>query len=264
MKKMAIFLAIMLIPFSAFALDTISGNDLNDVTGQAGVSIYTNSIQIVKTGVTTTYTDEEDEANNDYNAVGSNNDFNIVSEATNTKIFFKGVDPLMIDVVDMATLTAYLSNEAGLNSDARDYGETAVMITLPNAIEIVNQGSVKTYYSGSVDDANKMITVTVTGGTTLITHADPNWKFNKYVNYQSNNDFIVYTDLDDSAMTPNTGFGSEYVSVWKNTAKNGQTATAVDYSGGDMGGVVSTWENLGDLTGDHSDQIAILITAHED
>jgi hypothetical protein len=179
MKKLAIILAIMLIPFTAFALDTITDNDLNEVTGQAGVSIYTNSIQIVKTGVTTTYTDLDNEFT-------VSNDFNIVADGTTTRIFFKGVDPLMIDIINMATLDTYL-DLVGLHTEARDYGETAVMITLPNAIEIQNIASLKTYYSGIVADANRMISIAVTGGTTTISHADQSWGFPTASSYTQDN-----------------------------------------------------------------------------
>ncbi|RJP78649.1 MAG: hypothetical protein C4522_12155, partial [Desulfobacteraceae bacterium] len=178
-------------------------NDLNEVTGQAGVSIYTNSIQIVKTGVTTTYTDSDDE-------FGLDNDFNIVSEGTTTKIFFKGVDPLMIDIIDMETLDDYLAN-VGLMAADEDFGDTAVLITLPNAIEIQNVGSVKTYYAGAVHSRNEMITVTTTGGSTVISHADQGW----------GNPAGTYIQDD----------------IWGNSDK---------------------------VQGDHKDQVAILITAHED
>jgi len=178
MKKLAIFLAIMLIPLTAFALDSISDNDLDSVTGQAGVSIYTNSIQIVKTGITTTYTDKDDDVNG---AMGAQGDqvFNIVNENTTTKIFFKGVDPLMIDIVNMASLSTYLQNY-GLHTQSRDFGDTAVMITLPNAIAIENVGDVKTYYSGAVADRNRMISIGTTGGTTTISHAQQNWHSDGY------------------------------------------------------------------------------------
>jgi hypothetical protein len=204
MKKLAIFLAIMLIPFTAFALDTISDNDLNEVTGQAGVSIYTNSIQIVKTGVTTTYTDDDD-------TFGSQVANVVVGNAT-TRLFFKGTDPLMIDIVNMNTLATYL-NQVGLTgalNDPSDYGDTGVMITLPNAIDIVNVGgATKTYYTGTVGDTNKVISIAVTGGTTTISHADQNWHSNGYT--------------QDS--------------IWTNS---------------DLG------------TNDHTDQVGIIITAHED
>jgi hypothetical protein len=162
MKKLAIFLAIMLIPFSAFALDTISDNDLNDLTGQAGVSIYTNSINITKTAVTTTYTD-------DAQAV------TIVADSTDTSIYFGGVDPIMIDIIEMNTLDTLLT-ACGYTLDSNDYGDTGVQITLPDSIMIVNNGSVKSYYSGGVaqiNERNRFITVTTTGGTTTIQQADP-------------------------------------------------------------------------------------------
>jgi hypothetical protein len=203
MKKLAIILAIMLIPFTAFALDTISDNDLNDVTGQAGVSIYTNSIQIVKTGLTTTYRDNDNEFT-------STNDFNIVTEGETTKIFFEGVDPLMIDVVNMYTLQTALGFY-GLAANSTDFGDTAVMIVLPNAIRIENVGVVKSYYAGAVSAANQMITVITTGATTTISHADQDW----------GSGASLYTqDL-----------------VWRNHAAT---------------------------NGNHTDQIGILITAHED
>jgi hypothetical protein len=176
MKKLAIFLAIMLIPFTAFALDTISDNDLNDVTGQAGVSIYTNSIQIVKTAVTTSYIDG-DYRTTKGNPVGGNA-FRIVDNGSTTQIFFGGVDPLMIDIVNMnyyigKELTLAMASNATV--DARDYGDTGVMITLPDSIDIVNYGSLKTYYTGAVTTANELIQVAVDGGTTTISHADQGW-----------------------------------------------------------------------------------------
>jgi hypothetical protein len=202
MKKLAIFLAIMLIPFSAFALDTISDNDLNDVTGQAGVSIYTNSIQIVKTGVTTTYSDFD-------SALGVDQDFNVVVGNSTLQVFFKGSDPLMIDIVNMQTLETYLNNVA-VPTDSVNAGDTGVMITLPNAIELVNVGvNTKTYYAGAVTAANLMIGIATTGGTTTISHAQQDWK-------------------------------------------------SVGYTQGN----VFTNTNIG--TSDHTDQIGIIITAHDD
>jgi hypothetical protein len=39
MKKLAIFLALMMVPFSAFAMDVISDSEMEAVTGQVGVDI---------------------------------------------------------------------------------------------------------------------------------------------------------------------------------------------------------------------------------
>jgi hypothetical protein len=202
MKKLAIFLAIMLIPFSAFALDTISDNDLNDVTGQAGVSLFSNSIQIVKTGITTTYTDYDD-------VLGVDQDFNVVTGSSTLHLFFKGADPLMIDIVNMGTLQTYLGNVL-IPTDPMDVGDTGIMITLPNAIELVNKGGATvSYYAGAVVTSNLMIGIATTGGTTTISHADQAW----HHGYTQDN-------------------------VWGNSA-------------------ITT-------ANDHSDQIGIIITSHED
>jgi len=177
MKKLAIFLAIMLIPFSAFALDTISDNDLDSVTGQAGVSIYTSSIQIVKTGVTTTYTDSDGTGNT---VVGSSaaGSLTIVDTDSTTQIFFDGFDPLSIDVVDTADVIAVVNAIAGAGAfnGTDTIGVSAVQITLPNAIEIINVlDSTKTYYASDVSgvgtDSNEMIQITKNGGTTVISSA---------------------------------------------------------------------------------------------
>lgn len=179
MKKLAIFLAIMLIPFSAFALDTISDSDLNDVTGQAGVSIFTSSIQIVKTGVTTTYTDSNGTGNSTY--VPTAGELSIVATDVKTQIFFHGFDPLQINVVDtqdvIGTVNAVLGATVGGTFNGTDtLGQSAVEITLPNAIEIINlDGSTKTYYASGVSgigtSANELISITTTGGTTTISSA---------------------------------------------------------------------------------------------
>jgi hypothetical protein len=57
MKKLAIILALLLIPMTAFGMDTISDSDLDAVTGQAGVTIAINSICIQNTSGTTSYGD---------------------------------------------------------------------------------------------------------------------------------------------------------------------------------------------------------------
>jgi len=171
MKKLAIFLAIMLIPFSAFALDTISDNDLDSVTGQAGVSIYTNSIQITKTGVTTTYTDND----NRTTSWGSAS-VNIVDNGSTTQIYFGGYDPLMIDIINMNAMAHAIGSLCGGTLDTLDYGDTAVQITLPDSIKIVNvAGAAKSYYTGAIAPGNELIAVSITGGTTVISHADPGW-----------------------------------------------------------------------------------------
>ena len=46
MKKLALILALMLIPCSAFGLEMLNDNSLEDVTGQSGVSIAFDDIQL--------------------------------------------------------------------------------------------------------------------------------------------------------------------------------------------------------------------------
>jgi hypothetical protein len=176
MKKLAIFLAIMLIPFSAFALDTISDSDLDSVTGQAGVSIFTSSIQIAKTGVTTTYTDSNGTGNTVLPGNGQSASFSVVADSTVTQIYFLGFDPLNIDVVDTADVIQIVETASGATFNSTDVlGESAVQITLPNAIRIVNLGSTKTYYAsdaaGTATPSNEMIQITTTGGQTVISLA---------------------------------------------------------------------------------------------
>jgi hypothetical protein len=185
MKKLAIFLAIMLIPFSAFALDTISDSDLDSVTGQAGVSIFTSSIQIVKTGVTTTYTDSNG-ANNTVVPGANAASFSIVADATTTQIYFLGFDPLNIDVVDTQDVIDIVEACSGQTfTSTEDLGESAVQITLPNGIRIINQGSVKTYWAsdaaGVGTAANEMIQIATTGGSTTISLAGN--PFDAWLNY---------------------------------------------------------------------------------
>jgi hypothetical protein len=195
MKKLAIFLAIMLIPFSAFALDTISDNDLDSVTGQAGVSILTSSIQIVKTGVTTTYTD----SNGTGAATGMDNEgnFSIVADATTTQIYFLGFDPLNIDVVNTQDLKNIVSSAAGVAFNGSDtLGDSTVEITLPNAIRIVNAGtSTKTYYAGNHDaigtghEENEMIKISTTGGETVYSLAGSS-EANQWGNFTGSSAYI--------------------------------------------------------------------------
>jgi hypothetical protein len=245
MKKLAIFLAIMLIPFSAFALDTISDSDLDSVTGQAGVSIFTNSIQIVKTGITTTYTDI-DGANNSYTdpSQTSAGNFSIVSGQTVTQIYFKGYDPINIDVIDKDDTIAIINAAAayGAGGAANLYGgaltafntalyagdelgTSGVQITLPNAIVVNNIASTKTYYAGSAADIvageEEMIRISTNGGSTTYSIA--------YIPQGGTfANAAAYVNFCDAAQ-------------WSNVLDGNLAAVGVD----------------------HADQIKIVITSHE-
>ena len=124
MKKLAIILALLMIPSFAFALDTIPDNDLNEVTGQAGVSILFNSITIVKSGSSVTgYGDNDGAGNTNWILIAKDTN----TDAT-THVGFHGYTPLMIDVMDVTTLTA----AAGINPDT--IGQAGIEIVLPDLI----------------------------------------------------------------------------------------------------------------------------------
>jgi hypothetical protein len=143
MKKLAIFLAIMLIPFSAFALDTISDQDLNDVTGQAGVSILLNSVQIIKTAATVGYGDDD----------GANvNWINFIADAGSertTTIGFHGNTPIMIDLIDTTTITQAISG------DTTEIGTVGVQLRLCDVIVLEAAGTLRdTITLDQVGDGN--------------------------------------------------------------------------------------------------------------
>ncbi len=239
MKKLAIFLAIMLIPFSAFALDTISDNDLDSVTGQAGVSIFTNSIQIVKTGVTTTYTDSNGAGDNSGSTSTAGN-FTIVADRTVQQIFFLGYDPINIDIIDINDAVAVINAAAGASVvttfyDVNDLGDSGVQITLPNAIVINNIKNTKTYYAsdaaGTASEANELIKIAVNGGTTTISLAVKD--FNATYGTLSGVDSVI-----DSYLNTCTAL------AWNNLGDNMTTTTPAG-------------------TINHADQIKLLITSHE-
>jgi hypothetical protein len=150
MKKLALILALMMVPFSAFALDTISDSDLNDVTGQAGVSILINSVMLIKSAVTSGYGDEGNWIN-----IGQQNE-------TSTTIGFHSTVPFMIDIVSMAGFSG-----AGITG----IGTTGVVLTLPDMIEIQSSGQedVITLNTTAGDTANGvLINRYKSGGTTKI------------------------------------------------------------------------------------------------
>jgi hypothetical protein len=157
MKKLAIILAMLMITSSAFALDTISDSDLNDVTGQAGVSILINSVVIVKTAQTSGYGDDDGAQVNWVNIVQDN--------TSTTAIGFHGQTPLMIDLIDATTL-----NSLGF-TDGTEIGQVGVKITLPDMIEIQSTGNQDTIYLNTVAGGSatgELIKRFNGGGTTQI------------------------------------------------------------------------------------------------
>jgi hypothetical protein len=199
MKKLAIFLAMMMIPFSAFALDTISDSDLNDLTGQAGVSIFLNTLRIEKSAWTTGYGDERSLA-------AGNNWLLTKTDGSTQEISFLGSRTLDIDIVSRAEFTLAISANGVPGVQPGDYNrfgslemsalrttatgdrvsDTAVVISLPNGIQIANFGEFKTLGLMTGTDAQVRTNAAATwdgsnvkvlirtfsgGGTTTITGA---------------------------------------------------------------------------------------------
>jgi hypothetical protein len=177
MKKLAIILALLLVPMAAFGMDTISDSDLEAVTGQAGVSIALNSISIQNSAGTTSYGDMD-----------SSKWIAIVGSSTQTRTIgfhSKGMsfDALTIDIVDITDIQndgvvdiRSLVVTSDLPSTASD---AAVKIELCDVIQIEeSQGSVKhirmagTYTAAGSTTGDEIIATYSTAGTTRIIGAD--------------------------------------------------------------------------------------------
>jgi uncharacterized protein DUF6160 len=183
MKKLAIILALLLVPMTAFGMDTISDTDLDAVTGQAGVSIALNSICIQNSAGTVGYGD-----------VDSGKWLLIVGNTFRSRtIGFHGADSDNNNTLDFDTLTIDVINildaapatGAGaavvnlrtlvVSTDLPTNSEAAVKIELCDVIQIEEDlGEVKYIYTaadylGSGLDSGDMIIATYSAaGTTRI------------------------------------------------------------------------------------------------
>lgn len=197
MKRTIIFLAMMMVSFPVFALDTISDLELNDLTGQAGVSIFLNTIRIEKAHWVSGYGDEGEAA------FGNNTNWLLMSaEGRTQEISFLGSRTLDIDIVSRTEFTnailsgavpgvhpADASRFGGLQMSALDeshstvsdsVSDTALIISLPNGIQIADCGDVVTIGLGQVantaaidfDTQMQVLIKTYSGGgTTTISGA---------------------------------------------------------------------------------------------
>lgn len=197
MKTLVTLLTIMLFPFSVLALETISDMDLNELTGQAGVSIFLNTLRIEKSSWVSGYGDEGD------HSVGNNTNWLLIkAEGLTQEISFLGSRTLDIDIISRTEFTnaialnavpgigaADAARFAGLemsvlnqahSSVSDSVSDVAVIISLPNGIQIADMGDIKTIGLGQVanstsidfDAQMKVLINTYTGGgTTTITGA---------------------------------------------------------------------------------------------
>jgi hypothetical protein len=196
MKKLAIILALLLVPMTAFGMDTISDSDLDTVTGQAGVSIALNSIQIQTSGGTTSYGDPD--SGNWISITGS------VTAVTKTIGFHSKYSPwalalsaggqtnynfdtLTIDIVNINNVGGWNAVSLVVPSDrAVGNDNAAVKISLPDIILIeASQAQTKTIWLGSDKEPNdtnaeELIQIYSTAGTTRIVGADMGGNFAAY------------------------------------------------------------------------------------
>ena len=186
MKKLAIILAIMLIPMTAFGMDTISDTDLDSVTGQAGVSIALNSIQIQTAGGTTSYGDSDSSMwvsivgmNTSTRTIGFHAKYNpwaILSSASSNQ----GFDALTIDIVNATNVDGWNLVSLVVPTDMPLNSLAAVKIVLPDIIQIEqDQDQVRVLYVADGYDpgqagtaSDEIIRIYNTSGTTRIIGAD--------------------------------------------------------------------------------------------
>ena len=172
MKKLAIILALLMVPAFAFGMDTISDSDLDTVTGQAGVSIALTSICIQNSSGTTAYGDADQDKW-----------LSIVQVGTRTRTIgfhakYRGTfDALTIDVVDLQDVEGWNIRRLVVPSDLPT-ANSAVKITLPDIIQIEeDSGLTRRIFvsdaaipSGSLKD--EIIRIYSAAGTTRIIGAD--------------------------------------------------------------------------------------------
>ncbi len=202
MKKLAIFLAMMIIPFTAFALDTISDLELDNLTGQAGVSIFLTTVRIETTPWIYGYGDENENHT-------TTNWLLQIDNGRTQEISFLGSRTLDIDIISRAEFTSAIATNTVPGIQPGDYArfgglemsilrentavnsdhvsDSAVMISLPNGIRIVDFGELKTVglvqavsnkdvvfgdgSDGQVQVLLKAYNSTTAGGTTTISGA---------------------------------------------------------------------------------------------
>jgi hypothetical protein len=191
MKKLAIILAVLLVPMMAFGMDTISDTDLNQVTGQAGVSIALTSIRIENSGGTTSYGDSDQ--GKWVSIVGSQTSVRTIGFHASRPLCY---DTLTIDIVDLNNVEGWNLNSMVVASDRPVNSDAAVKITLCDIIQIEESASqIKTIYMSDGPDpalanVDEVIQIYSAGGTTRIIGADMGSDFATY-----NAAFVASTNL---------------------------------------------------------------------
>jgi hypothetical protein len=191
MKKLAIILALLLVPMAAFGMDTISDSDLDAVTGQAGVSIALTSIQIQTSGGTTSYGDADSSKwvsivglKTSTRTIGFHAKFDNIAVGSGAQTCMN-FDALTIDIVDLTNVEGYNIHSMVVASDLPPSSSAGIKITLPDIIQIEQQqDQIRVIYMADGYDpgsaavnADELIRIYNTAGTTRIIAADmgANW-----------------------------------------------------------------------------------------
>jgi hypothetical protein len=200
MKKLAIILALLLIPMTAFGMDTISDSDLDAVTGQAGVSIALNSICIQNTSGTTSYGDVDQDKwiaivqvgtrtrtigfhAKDSGTFSTGGSYGTVGLISTTLDGIPDFDALTIDIVDIndvASGTAVVTLKSlVVAEDLPVTSDAAVKIELCDVIQIEEDTGLKRYIymadtadAAGVQNGDMIIAIYSAAGTTRIIGAD--------------------------------------------------------------------------------------------
>jgi len=113
MKKLVLFLAILLIPCTAFGLEMMSDNALDNVTGQSGVAIAADDIQIFLNVEKFAYIDCD----------GYDSEWNYGGTCTSTLGAAFTVSNFQMDTININMIGGRGSSAATLTSDLRGVGE---------------------------------------------------------------------------------------------------------------------------------------------
>jgi hypothetical protein len=176
MKKLAIILALLMVPAFAFGMDTISDSDLDAVTGQAGVSIALNSICIQTSAGTTSYGDADSDK---WLAIVSSNTTRSRTIGFHAKD--GSFDTLTIDIVDITDVGHdgfFNLRTLVVSEDLPETSNAAVKIELCDVIQIEeDMGLLRhiymadSYDAAGVTNGDLIISTYSAAGTTRIVGA---------------------------------------------------------------------------------------------
>jgi hypothetical protein len=158
-KLLAIAIVLMMVPFSAFAMETISDSDMDNVTGQAGVSISISNVKIYQTIDSLAFVDTDGVAalGGAGGAIGLAN----FKSAMTIDGFVNGVDA---DFGDVATAVGYTGDTTPLTIDVAQYPVlgTAVIIGVPTLEIMTHSMSFDINVSNVTDETVDLSTAAAT------------------------------------------------------------------------------------------------------